>query len=339
MAEYDVTLWHGSGLTSPTDLRNQVSWAESGLGVKLRIHGNKKRSMPLVLSSRKKSLTPQELAKAFVELFDHDSKRMVICVDGGTGASRVAQYMMPAVLSPSDDLGEHIVVGASDSSVYTLWATLMHAAVGFYGVNFMGSRNVLLEALYRVREWVEEPNKRIEAFFHVQNITDVPLEKTPYTVVPACLRTLIQITGPMQRLLLNYLSSKPCLLLVEDSYPAGDLNWIGFYEDLTCLAPYIHAVAEGGGAIGFGPVPGAATREGLAQMGYDFKPLSTAGIVRDTLRWLDVQIPALCNVCFGHHSPDASGLVIASGARAKVSLKDNCLVLDEREGNALGCND
>jgi len=335
MAEYGVILWHGSGLTSPIALQQRVSWFKSALGSKVRRYGIKPHSSPIVTDGGDNAENAADLADEFLELLDSDDRRMIICADGGSGAARIAHHMCNGLIT-QERVTENIVIGASDSSVYVLWATISSLAMGFYGVNFMGSQEALIEGLQRVREWVEHPEKRMDAFVDVQNVSSVRPSSEPYTVIPMCLRTLNQITGPVRQLTLRYLKSQRCFLLVEDAYPAGDLNWIGFYEDLTHMAPFIEAVAEGGGAIGFGPVPGIADRLTMTRIGYDFDPPSTAGLVRDALRWLGVQIPAFCNVAFGHHAPDYSGLVLASGARAKITFKEDCLVLDEREGNAFG---
>lgn len=318
-----LVIWHGSGLNDPYALKRQVAKVARYIGVDPPVVGQTVRRSTVVRGSC------AETAQDFLTLM-RGHEQFIVCADGGTGASRVIRHLFDVLPAQTTAFraSENVVIGHSDSSVYVAAAHLFFGASGFYGRNLLEPFDDVINAFQEAYGTLDRPTSHTHNFTGVKQAGPALAEES-YVLFPVCLRPFTSVSGRFQLAALRYLSANRCLFMVEDAYPQGDLNWIGFYEDLTRLMPYLEAVGEGGGAVAFGPVPGSDKTPGGEWYG---PRIDEHTLVTEALECAGVNIPAFSGVRFGHYVDAGSKNLVAFGLKAEVKFKDGVLTVSGQEG-------
>ncbi len=232
---------------------------------------------------------------------DGDTKSIIWCAGGGTGAARVAS-LWTAYYDLADWPG--YVLGSSDCSVYPLMAYFWHSSNCYYAPNLNESPQTVLRALDELHRWgkfLVTTYMKADAVYGAQRF------RSKYKVLPACTRTLYQVHGLLREALLEYLASTPVLLMLEDNYPPDSVcGPLALYEDLTNLHPFLSAVSLGGGAVTFSSLPYEGAHRAI-------------DIIRDYHHLRSV--PTFSGVDFGHTI--GPKLIIPYGCGAELRYNEN----------------
>lgn len=322
---YKVKVFHGSGLLFPKVLKkNSLDLMES-LGGPIDVLGPPGKKSVVVRAD-----TVEIRVQGFVTLLESRDRTLILCADGGSGASRVVSKL-PEMFS-SDF--RHLVVGMSDSSLYALFAFIRGFAYGMYGVNLVDDRLALVDGLDFAERYIQNSDQRFLRFQGIKSVGSGKISDDLYTLLPVSIRPLTQLSGKFRMEVVEYLRSRRVCLMVDDGYPPQDLNWLGFYEDLSLMTDFIEAVAEGEGALCFGPVPGVKFEKvHRSRFG---EPLPAHRQIIEMLQTLDITCPVFCDVHFGHHSVLGAPPVIPVGAKVSLKQVQSELHIDGKEDIAFG---